>query len=342
MNFKSDIKRLTKRYFSKRLIDLVRELKRKRRRSKLIRDELKKVEITKKRLLKQNIEILEKYKYSNIPEVTSGIYVIWVMWWQGEEEMPPIIKMNYSSLKRNANGQKINLVTKYNYNDYLELPDYISAKVERKIISLTHLSDLIRVSLLSEYGGLWLDATVYLTSPLPFEIKSSYWTTKWKLEPSEFKTYPLWMGLWAVSSIPKLTISQYMGIWHSCPQNPIFDCLKDFWLEFWKNENGSPYYWTTEVFLNGIMYDEIPSVKRMIDQVTESNPQVFKMRRHINKDYNDQILGELTRDTQFFYLSWKERYDEISPETKNKTLYGFLKEKDLELKVINAKMADEE
>lgn len=331
MNFKADIKRLTKRYFPKRLIDLVRELQRKRRRSMLRIDELKKVEITKKRLLKENIGILKKYRYSNIPELTSGVYVIWVMWWEGEEEMPPIIRMNYESLKRNANGHKINLITNGNYLNWVELPDYINLKFERKLINLTHLSDFIRVALLSKYGGLWLDATIYVTAPLPEKMNVFYWSTKWVLKPNEKNTYPLWKALWEISSIPKLTITQCMGIWYSCPHNPIFDCLKDFWMEYWKNDNSTPYYWTTEVFLNGVMYDQIPAVKNMIDEVAESNPQVFKMRHHVNRDYNEQLLRELTGDTQFFYLSWKETYHELSPLTGNKTLYGFLKMKDMDL-----------
>ena len=311
------------------------------RRKKLIESERNKVEITKKRLLAEHVEILEKYKDSMTTEEITGDYVIWVMWWQGEKEMPPIIRMNYNSLKRNANGHKINLITNENYLNLVELPDYIISKFERNIINLTHLSDIIRVALLSKFGGLWLDATIYVTSPLPEEMNVYYWSTKWVLDRNEKNSYPLWRALWNISSIPKLTITQCMGIWFSCPNNPIFDCLTDFWLEYWKNESNTPYYWTTEVFLNGVMYDQIPAVKNMIDEVTESNPHVFKMRHHINQDYNEQLLRELTQDTQFFYLSWKEKYHKISPETKNKTLYGFLKDKDVDLKVTIANITDE-
>ena len=294
-------------------------------------NEIKNVEITKKRLRKENIEILEKYRYSNIPQVTSGRYVIWVMWWQGEAEMPPIIRINYNSIKRNSGGNIIELITKDNFKDFVQVPDFVISKLERNIISLTHLSDLLRVIFLHELGGLWLDATIYSTSPLPEEINIPYWSSKWALSMKEKNTFPLWSALWKISTVPSLTITQCMGIWYSSKSNPIFGCLKDFWLTYWKNENNAPYYWTTEVFLIGVIYDEIPAMKKMIDDVIINNPQVFKMRKHINKDYNEQILSELMRDTQFFYLSWKEKYDETSSETGNKTLYGFLKEKDLEL-----------
>jgi hypothetical protein len=297
---------------------------------KRIIDELRIVEITKNRLLKENIDILEKYKSSNVSADTSRGYVVWVMWWQGEEEMPPIIRINYNSIKRNSGGHIVELISKENFKDFVEVPDFVISKVERNIISLTHLSDLLRVTFLHELGGLWLDATIYLTAPLPEEINIPYWSPKWVLGKKDKNTFPLWSALWKISTVPSLTITQCMGIWYSSKSNPIFGCLKDFWLAYWKNENKSPYYWTTEVFLIGIMYGEIPAVKRMIDDVTINNPQVFKMRHHTNLDYNEQILGELTSDTQFFYLSWKEKYEENSPETGNKTLFGFLKMKDLE------------
>lgn len=311
------------------------------RKRKLIKSERKKVEITKKRLLEKYIEILEKYRGSKITEEITGDYFIWVMWWQGEDEMPPIIRINYNSIKRNSGGHIVELITKDNFKEFVKIPDFVISKVERNIISLTHLSDLLRVIFLHERGGLWLDATIYLTAPLSEEMNIPYWSPKWVLGKKEKNAFPLWSALWKISKVPSLTITQCMGIWYSSKSNPIFGCLKDFWLAYWKNEDKAAYYWTTEVFLIGIMYGEIPAVKSMIDDVTINNPQVFKMRNHINQDYNEQILRELNQDTQFFYLSWKEKYHEISPETKNKTLYGFLKDKDLDLKVTIAKITDE-
>ena len=40
------------------------------------------------------------------------------------------------------------------------MPSYILKKLNKKYISLTHFSDLLRLELLLKYGGAWIDSTV--------------------------------------------------------------------------------------------------------------------------------------------------------------------------------------
>jgi len=48
----------------------------------------------------------------------------------------------------------------------VHIPDWVKAKQEAGIITRTNLSDLLRLSLLAEHGGLWLDSTFYCSGPL--------------------------------------------------------------------------------------------------------------------------------------------------------------------------------
>lgn len=45
--------------------------------------------------------------------------------------------------------------------------------MEKGIITNTHFSDLLRIELLINHGGLWLDATTYLTGTLPNYISEN-------------------------------------------------------------------------------------------------------------------------------------------------------------------------
>ncbi|MDR2784250.1 MAG: capsular polysaccharide synthesis protein [Treponema sp.] len=94
-------------------------------------------------------------------------YTVWTYWWQGEQHMPELVKACYNQLNKNANGHKIVVITRQNYKDYISLPEYILEKVEKKIITVTHLSDIVRACLLYAYGGLWIDSTVFTTKALP-------------------------------------------------------------------------------------------------------------------------------------------------------------------------------
>ena len=91
---------------------------------------------------------------------------IWVFWYQGELTMPPLIKTCYDSICKNANGRKVILLSKDNFEEYVHLPKYILEYVQKGFISYTHLSDLIRVSLLYNYGGTWMDATLLTIAPI--------------------------------------------------------------------------------------------------------------------------------------------------------------------------------
>jgi hypothetical protein len=219
------------------------------------------------------------------------------------------------------------LITKETVNNFIDLPSYILDKVDSGLISLTLLSDIIRAKLLSKRGGLWLDSTILVVKPLPEFNGLAYWTPKWLIDTKDSKKYRLWYGLWKISQVPKLTITQCIGIWYSLPQNPIFTCLEDFWLSYWKQENTDPYYWTTEVFLIGNMYQSIPNVRSQIDNLDFNNSKCFDLPEVINKKYSETNFNHLQRDTQFFYLSRKAEYHERLHDSGELTYYGYFKQK---------------
>ena len=91
---------------------------------------------------------------------------IWVLWWQGESNMPFIVKRCYESVLRNSKGHKVILITKSNYTNYVDVPQQIMDKVNEGKMKLAHLSDFIRLQLLVRYGGLWIDSTILVTKPI--------------------------------------------------------------------------------------------------------------------------------------------------------------------------------
>ncbi len=89
---------------------------------------------------------------------------VWFCWFQGIENAPDIIKICYNSVKNRLKGKELILITEENMFDYVTFPQFIINKWKRGIISNTHMSDLLRLELLIEYGGLWLDASVFCSS----------------------------------------------------------------------------------------------------------------------------------------------------------------------------------
>ena len=314
---------------NKVVINILKELywnyTKKQRQRNVVKVEIERIVTLRERLLLSYNHILERYMVSTLPVNTQKPKInVWFMWWQGEINMPDVIKINLMALKLNLNGHTLNFISENNIHEYVSLPKSLLEKVEKKIISITHLSDLIRSSILSEYGGLWLDATIHVTKPIPNYSELTYWTPKWTLIPKQKLKFKLWNGLWKVSDIPELTITQCMGIWYSGKGNPLFQCLRDFWLEYWTKETKEPYYWTTEVFLIGCMYNNLDVVRKQIDGVENNNSKIFELDCYINKRINELKLKELLLDTQYFYLRWKSDYQEVDHLHNEKTLYGEL------------------
>lgn len=93
--------------------------------------------------------------------------IIWQYWAQGYDNVPEVVKQCLDSVDKWKGDYTIVRLTDRNLSDYIELPDYIVKKKEQGIIPIAQFSDILRVCLLSTYGGVWLDATIMLTGPLP-------------------------------------------------------------------------------------------------------------------------------------------------------------------------------
>lgn len=88
---------------------------------------------------------------------------VWICWFQGLEAAPELVKICVDSVKKHLPNKKITIITEENYSDYVTMPEHILKKKEAGIISYTYFSDLVRLELLTNYGGYWIDSTVLLT-----------------------------------------------------------------------------------------------------------------------------------------------------------------------------------
>ena len=84
---------------------------------------------------------------------------VWICWFQGMENAPELVQKCYQSVNEHLIDREIHLITAENLSQYVRFPDYILEKWKKGIITNTHMTDLLRLELLIQYGGMWLDAT---------------------------------------------------------------------------------------------------------------------------------------------------------------------------------------
>lgn len=90
---------------------------------------------------------------------------IWTIWLQGENKAPALVKSCFRSVRRHCK-QELIVLDENTIFDYITLPQEIVAKYKAGKIARAHFADICRVELLYEHGGIWLDATAFVTKPI--------------------------------------------------------------------------------------------------------------------------------------------------------------------------------
>ncbi|HEC1785153.1 TPA: glycosyl transferase, partial [Campylobacter lari] len=119
--------------------------------------------------------------------------IIWQFWYQGKDQASPMIQQCFNSVQSQMKDDyTIIILDKDNIKDYLEFPPFVIEKLENNFFgekTITFFSDLLRVCLLATYGGIWCDASIFLSSKIPSELygKDFFAFERSKTKPSKEK-----------------------------------------------------------------------------------------------------------------------------------------------------------
>lgn len=231
---------------------------------------------------------------------------IWVCWLQGEDSMPDIVRTCYHNLKIYSNGHNIILLTCNNLYDYLEITPAILSKVG-KGLSFTAFSDYIRLNLLSLYGGLWVDATFYITAPLD---ESIFHTKFYSIKNNVHKNDVVCRYRWAVNFV------------YCNKNNEIIRHIRNLFCAFWeKNEQPLNYLFMDYCF----EYERTVNkdFDELLKQMPSSNEHSHEIRINFNQPFNQELFDKWISDTYLFKLSYKGNLIEATKDGRE-TFYGHI------------------
>lgn len=232
---------------------------------------------------------------------------IWVLWLQGEDNMPELVKVCLESIKENAGYHKVVVLSNSNLNEYIQLPGRITTLYKEGKISNAHYSDIIRMALLSQYGGIWIDATILLTSNLDNIISG--------------------IDLFTIKNKPKgnnISDRRWTGFFIAAkPNNPLPVIVNRIFNRYWEKEDVLIDYFFIDYAID-LAYKYNATVKKQIDSIQENNPQIYNLLPLLPQRYNSNSFNALTKDTSIFKLSWKQ-YQPTELQGKN-TVYSHLKD----------------
>lgn len=253
--------------------------------------------------------LVEEYKDKPIPTGQNN-GAIWMFWWQGEESMPPIVKKCYDLAMAHApKDHPVILLTEKNFSNYANIPDNIIDKVKRKVITLTHFSDILRVSLLWAHGGLWMDATMYTASNIsPAFFSKSFFSVRTP-DDGQWVSRCLWTGF-------------FMG---GVKGHPLFGFVRQLFLDYWKDHEELLDYFLIDV---GIVmaYDSIPQIKDSVDNGVWRTDKLFYPQNHIDQPIDIPFYEHIVKECPFFKMTYRDYFGKmmVKNDKGEYTWYGYM------------------
>lgn len=228
---------------------------------------------------------------------------VWVCWLQGIEQAPPLVQRCFRSLQENLPGREIVLLTEDNYRDYVCFPAHVQNKIDSGVITRTHFSDLLRLELLSQYGGTWIDATVFCSgSTIPEYMLESDLFLFQKLKPGA-DGHCVLISSWFMTA---------------CAAHPIILLTRHLLYTYWKNHTKMLDYFLIHDFFQ-LAIEAYPQLWKQVIPFSSSTPHMLLLR--LFDKYDPVLWSAITGQTPFHKLSYK--YDQKAPQQPD-TFYTYL------------------
>lgn len=213
--------------------------------------------------------------------------IIWICWLQGYENAPDIVKVCRKSVEYWAKDFEIRIVTAENMLKWVTLPNHIINKYLSNKMSFTHLSDVLRTCLLVEHGGIWMDATVLLTGPIPKYITD---------EPLFFFQKSI------LASIPHFGSNWFLA---SVPNHPILIRQKELLSAYWERELVLKDYFIYHVFLYLLLNRNIEAKRYKLNIPYVPNVDVHTLQFSLFNIYEDKQWNNIIQRSSIHKLTWK-------------------------------------
>lgn len=244
-------------------------------------------------------DYLSRYKYVLVrssedfvmDDVNSFPNKIWVCWLQGIEQAPVIVKKCVETIHKYSGDREVILLDKENLHKYVELPSFLIKKWEKGIISNTHFSDLVRITLLSEYGGIWIDSTTFLTGPIPdYLIKADLFCYK-------------------VTPYAKVVASNWMIA--AAPHHIIIRLTKELLYEYWRKENKLISYSIFHLFFT-MTIESSPLCQKLWHEVPYFDDVNCKiMQQELMEPFHPERFKQICQISSIHKLSYKFTREEF-------------------------------
>ena len=250
---------------------------------------------------------LEKYQGESAPAGKND-GDIWMYWQQGLAAAPENIRKSVESIRRHAGGRAVHVLDETSAADFTALPDAVRARILAGQMHPAHVADVLRMFLLRDHGGLWVDASFFAAVPLPDAVFDAPLFSPHRADDQSAR-YPS-DSRWVI------------GLMGGQQGHVIFRYMADALSEYWTKCEGAVCPLLTDCLLRA-GYQRIPAIREAVDALKTNGAHIYDLAPRANERVNRDALRALTEDTFAFRFSWRGTYVERTPEG-DETWFGYL------------------
>lgn len=212
---------------------------------------------------------------------------IFTLWFQGLDKAPHVVKACVESMRRRY-GERVVVLDNDSLGHFIQLPDYIIEKWKTGKIIPANFSDICRIELLTRYGGVWFDATDFLTGDIPERIIESdffMYVTGKKLLPRMF--------------VQTCFVRARKG-------DPLVRMWRDLVFEYWRTEEKAVDY-----FLVHMLFRLLVKHNAQARELFNKMPKIVMDPTHVlwlklgNKPFNHAEYDEMVKNAFFQKCNYK-------------------------------------
>ena len=263
------------------------------------------------RVLDHTVGAMLKEKYSNIDLSTLEPIGnnVWIFWYSGFETAPLIVKKCVKSIEKNKDINLI-LLDKNNFENYFDFAPHLKKLFESGDLTIQDLADILRTQLLAKHGGIWCDATVFITHNdfLP-SLRNSYFYSG-SYTPNWLFTKGKWTSFFIAAG----------------KGNPLVSALSEaltYYFQFYDHHFCYFQFDYTWLYL----YSHFAWAKQLIDSVNQDNKNIFYLSYNWDKPYNEAEYNKAMMENEIQKLNWKSNKVPKLNSTEETTGIHFLSRK---------------
>eukprot|EP01084_Bolivina_argentea_P260835 440613_1 len=243
----------------------------------------------------------QSINYINTLNAPQTIWILWYDGWNNTDNIPYVVKqclLSWIYHNKNDNWKVIKL-DKYNLKYYIksEYELFYDIFEIKKLYPITTFSDIIRISLLNKYGGIWIDSTVFC------HHKLSKWFTNHYYLNNKHNPNKQFFAFNNISNDRMIASWFLFGNKNNYIINKWYNKTIKFWLPMLKQSNKKftiTYFWFHYLFNELYLNDKL--FKQMWDNIKPKISSIFEPE---NKQNGPAIF-------------WKKEFSKITEINKQK------------------------